>query len=126
VYISRNIIFNETELTENISVKDLPQDITALTNTITINMFTKNKENKSIAARTRKTTFKIKLLKEAIEVTKIFTKFINMIILRRDPNIVYENLIKKNPTLLKIIIAKIISNKDKPSYEIAIASSKIF
>jgi hypothetical protein len=52
-------------------------------------------------------------------------KFIDMIALRRIPNIVYENLIKKNFTLSKIIIIKIILNKNKPSYEIAIASPKI-
>jgi hypothetical protein len=88
-------------------------------------MLTENKKNKFITARTRKTIFKIKLPKEVIKVTKIFTKFINIIILYRNPNIVYENLIKKNFTLSKIIIIKIILNKNKPSYEIAIASPKI-
>jgi hypothetical protein len=89
-------------------------------------MFTKNKENEFIAARTRKTIFKIELSKEVVRITKIFTKFINMITLRRNPNIVYKNLIKEDPTLLKIIIAKAIPNEDKPSYEIAMASSEIF
>jgi hypothetical protein len=126
MHILRDVIFNETELTGNINVKDLPQDITAPTNTTTINTFTENKKNKSIAARIRKTIFKIELPKEAIEVTKIFTKFIDMIVPRRNPNIVYENLIEKDPTLSKIIIIKIIFNEDKPSYEIAMANSEIF
>jgi hypothetical protein len=76
----------------------------------------------SNTARIRKTTFKIKLFKEAMRITKIFTKFINIIVLRRNPNIVYENLIKENSTLSKIIITKIIPNKDNPSYKIAIAN----
>jgi hypothetical protein len=58
-------------------------------------------------------------------ITKIFAKFINIIALRRNPNIVYENLIKKDLILLKIMIIKIIFNEDKLSYEIAIASFKI-
>jgi hypothetical protein len=61
-----------------------------------------------------------------MEIIKIFTKFINMIISRRNPNIVYKNLIKENPILLKVMIAKIIPNKDKPSYETAIANPEIF
>jgi hypothetical protein len=69
-------------------------------------MFTKNKENEFIAARIRKTIFKIELPKEAVRFIKIFAKFINMIISRRNPNIVYENLIKENSILLKIIIIK--------------------
>jgi hypothetical protein len=52
-------------------------------------------------------------------------KFIDMVVSRRNPNIVYENLIKNNPILSKIIIIKIIPNEDKPSYETAIASPKI-
>jgi hypothetical protein len=126
MHISRNMIFNETKLTGNINVRNFPQNTTAPTNTTTINTLTKNKKNKSIAARIRKTIFKIKLPKEAVKITKIFTKFINMIVLRRNPNIVYENLIEKDSILLKIIIAKIIFNKDKSSYEITIANSKIF
>jgi hypothetical protein len=125
-YISRDITFNETELTENISVKILFQSITAPTNTTTIHMFTENKENESIAAQTRKTRFKIELPKKAVEITKISTKFINVIISRRNSNIVYENLIEENLILSKVIIIKSISNKDKPSYEIAIANFKIF
>jgi hypothetical protein len=66
------------------------------------------------------------LPKKAIEIIKIFTKFINIIISCRNPNIVYENIIKKDLTLLKIIIIKIIPNEDKPSYEIAIANFEIF
>jgi hypothetical protein len=69
---------------------------------------------------------KLNYLKKIIEITKIFTKFINIIVPRRNPNIVYENLIEENPILSKIIIIKIISNKDKPSYEITIANFKIF
>jgi hypothetical protein len=125
VHISRNIIFNETELIGNINVKNLPQNTTAPTNITITNIFTKNKENKSIAARIRKTIFKIKLPKEAVEITKISAKFIDIITLHRNPNIVYEDLIKENPTLPKIIIIKIISNKNKPSYETIIASLKI-
>jgi hypothetical protein len=113
-------------LAGNINIKNLPQNIIAPTNTTTINTLTKNKENKFIAARTRKTISKTELLKEVVGITKIFAKFINMIISRRDPNIVYENLIKKDSILLKIMIAKIISNKDKPSYEIAITNFEIF
>jgi hypothetical protein len=126
VHTSRNIIFNETELTGNINVKNFSQNITAPTNTITINIFTKNKENKFIAARIRKTIFKIKLFKEAIEVTKIFAKFIDIIASRRNPNIVYEDLIKENSILLKAMIIKIIPKKDKSSYEITIINPKIF
>jgi hypothetical protein len=59
-------------------------------------------------------------------VTKIFTKFINMVALRRDPNIVYENFIEEDLILSKIMIVKAILNKDKPSYEIAIANSEVF
>jgi hypothetical protein len=59
-------------------------------------------------------------------VTKIFTKFIDMIALRRNSNIVYENLIEEDLILSKIMIVKIIFNEDKSSYEIAIISSKIF
>jgi hypothetical protein len=89
-------------------------------------MLTKNKENESIAARIRKTTFKIELPKEAVGVTKISAKFINIVASRRNPNIVYENFIKENPILSKIMIIKIIFNKDKPSYEIAIVNPEIF
>jgi hypothetical protein len=89
-------------------------------------MLAENKEDEFIAARIRKTIFKIELPKKVVEVTKISAKFINIIISRRNPNIVYENLIKENSILQKIIIVKIILNKDKPSYKIAIASPKIF
>jgi hypothetical protein len=134
IYISRNMIFNEAELIRNISVEGFFQNITALINTITINIFAENKENESIAARIRKTIFKIifkaELSKEInskiMEITKISAKFISVIIPRRDPNIVYENLIKKNLILSKIIIIKTISNEDKPSYETAIINLKIF
>jgi hypothetical protein len=125
VHISRDIIFNETELAGNINVKSLFQNIIASTNIIITNMFTENKVNEFIAARIRKTIFKIKLFKEAVEITKISAKFIDIIILRRDPNIVYENLIEKDSTLSKIMIVKIIPNKDKPSYEAAIANPEI-
>ena len=60
-----------------------------------------------------------------MEITKISAKFINMIVLRRNPNIVYKDFIKEDPTLSKAIIAKTIPNKDKPSYEIAIINLKI-
>jgi hypothetical protein len=89
------MIFNEAELIGNINIRDLPQNITASTNTIITNILTKNKENEPIAARIRKITFKIELSKEAIEITEISAKFINIIVPRRNPNIVYENLIKK-------------------------------
>jgi hypothetical protein len=75
--------------------------------------------------RIRKTTSKTELPKEIIKITKISAKLINMIVPRRNPNIVYENLIEKDPILSKIIIAKIISNKDKPSYETAMTNPKI-
>jgi hypothetical protein len=125
VHTSQDIIFNEAELIRNISVKDLPQNITALTNTTIINTLTENKKNKSITARTRKTIFKIELPKEVVEIIKISAKFIDIIVSRRNPNIVYENLIEKNLILSKTIIAKIISNKDKPSYEITMVNPKI-
>jgi hypothetical protein len=89
-------------------------------------MLTENKENKYIITRIRKITYKIELFKKVMRVTEISAKFINIIILRRNPNIVYENIIEKNLILLKIIIAKAIFNKDKPSYEIAITNSEIF
>jgi hypothetical protein len=126
VYISRNVIFNETELIGNISVKGFPQDITAPINIITINTFTENKKDKFIAARTRKTIFKIELPKKAIGIIKISAKFINIIVLRRNPNIVYENFIEEDFILSKIMIIKIIFNENKPSYEITMISSKIF
>jgi hypothetical protein len=100
--------------------------ITAPINIIIINTLTENKENKFIAARIRKIISKIKLLKEVVKVIKISAKFINIIISRRNPNIVYENLIEENFILLKIIIIKIIFNEDKSLYEIAMVSFKIF
>jgi hypothetical protein len=66
------------------------------------------------------------LLKEVIEIIKISAKLIDMIVSRRNPNIVYKNLIEEDPILPKIIIIKTIPNKDKPSYEIAITNPKIF
>jgi hypothetical protein len=126
VYILRDIIFNEAELIRNISVENFLQDIIASTNIITTNMFTENKENEFIAARIRKIIFKIELLKEAVGIIKISAKFIDIIILRRNPNIVYENLIEEDPILSKVIIVKIIPNEDKPSYEVAMVNSEIF
>jgi hypothetical protein len=126
VHTSRNIIFNEAELIKNMNVKNFSQNITAPINIITTNMFTENKKDKFIAARTHKIIFKIKLSKKIVRIIKISAKFINIIVSCRNPNIVYENLIKENLILSKIIIIKIISNKDKSSYEIAIASSEIF
>jgi hypothetical protein len=68
-------------------------------------MFAENKKIESIAAKTRKTIFKIiskiELSKEAVEITEIFTKFINIIVPRRNLNIVYEDLIEEDPILLK-------------------------
>jgi hypothetical protein len=61
-----------------------------------------------------------------VKVTKISAKFIDIIVSRRNPNIVYENLIKEDPILSKTIIVKAIPNKNKPSYEAAIINSKIF
>jgi hypothetical protein len=95
-------------------------------NIIITNIFAKYKEDESIAAQIRKIIFKIKLFKEVVEITEISAKFINMIVLRRNPNIVYENFIEEDLILSKIMIAKIISNKDKPSCEIAMANFKIF
>jgi hypothetical protein len=60
-----------------------------------------------------------------VGVIKISAKLINMVALRRNPNIVYENLIEKDFILSKIMIVKIIFNEDKPSYEIAMANSEI-
>jgi hypothetical protein len=125
VHISRDMIFNETELAGNMSVEGLSQDITAPTNIIITSMLTENKENESIAARIRKAIFKIELPKEAVGVTKISTKFIDMIAPRRNPNIVYENFIEEDPILSKIMIAKTIPNKDKSSYEAAMANPEI-
>jgi hypothetical protein len=128
VHTSRNIIFNEVELAENISVKGFLQNIIASTNTTITSIFAENKENKEnkfIAAKIRKTTFKIKLPKKVVEIIEISAKFINIIVLRRNPNIVYENFIKENLILPKVMTVKIISNKDKPSYEIAIANPEI-
>jgi hypothetical protein len=116
------MIFNEAELAGNMSVRNLSLNITALINITTINILAENKENESIAARIRKATFKVELPKEAVGVTKASAKFIGVIALRRDPNIVYEDLIEENPTLSKAMIAKIIFNEDKSSYEAAMAS----
>jgi hypothetical protein len=89
-------------------------------------MFAENKEDKSIAARIRKTIFKTELPKEVMRVIEISAKFIDVIIPRHNPNIVYENLIEENLTLPKVIIIKIISNKNKPSYEAAMVNFEIF
>jgi methionine synthase II (cobalamin-independent) len=126
VHISRNMIFNEIELAGNISVRDLPQSITAPTNITTTNMLTENKENESIAARIRKIISKTKLSKEAVKIIKVSAKLIDMIAPRRNPNIVYKDLIKENLTLPKAMIIKIIPNEDKPSYEITMISLEIF
>jgi hypothetical protein len=61
-----------------------------------------------------------------VGIIKICTKFINMIVSRRNPNIVYENFIEENLILSKIIIVKTISNENMPSYKIAIINLKIF
>jgi hypothetical protein len=113
-------------LTGNINIEGLSQNITASINITITSTFTENKKDEFIAARIRKTIFKIKLFKEAIEVTKIFAKFIDIIASRRNPNIVYEDLIKENSILLKAMIIKIIPKKDKSSYEITIINPKIF
>jgi hypothetical protein len=93
-------------------------------------MLTENKENEFIAARIRKiiskTISKTELPKKIIKIIKISAKFIDIIASRRNPNIVYENLIKENPILPKIIITKTIPNKNKPSYEITMANLKAF
>jgi hypothetical protein len=89
-------------------------------------MLTENKEDESIAARTRKTTSKTELPKEAVGVTKAPAKLIGVVAPRRNPNIVYENLIVEDPTLPKAMIAKAIPNEDKPSYEAAMASPEAF
>jgi hypothetical protein len=93
-------------------------------------MLAENKEHEFIAARTRKAIskaiFKAELSKEAVRIIEISAKLIDMIAPYRDPNIVYENIIKEDPILSKIMITKIIPNKNKSSYEIAMASSKIF
>jgi hypothetical protein len=89
-------------------------------------MFTKNKKILFIAARIRKIIFKVKLFKEVVKIKNISAKFINIIVSRRNSNIVYEDLIEEDFILLKIIIVKIIFNKDKSSYEIAIINFEIF
>jgi hypothetical protein len=61
-----------------------------------------------------------------MRIIKVSAKFINMIVLRRNSNIVYEDFIKEDPILSKIIIVKIIFNKNKSSYEIAMTNFKIF
>jgi hypothetical protein len=126
VHISRDMIFNETELIRNINVKGLSQNIIAFINITITNMFTENKEDESIAARIRKTIFKIELLKEAVEIIKVSAKFIDVVASRRNSNIVYEDLIEENSILLKVMIIKAIFNKDKPSYETAMANLEIF
>jgi hypothetical protein len=133
MHISRDMIFNEAELVGNMSIRNLPQDITALINIIIISLLAENKENKenkSIAAKIRKTIFKIifkiELSKEVVRITEIFAKFIDMIVSRRNPNIVYEDFIEENLILSKIMIVKTISNKDKSSYEAAMINLKIF
>jgi hypothetical protein len=76
VYILRDMIFNEAELIENMSVGDFPQNITAPTNIITISMLTENKDDEFIATRIRKIIFKIELSKEAVGVTEISSDMI--------------------------------------------------
>jgi hypothetical protein len=61
-----------------------------------------------------------------VGITEIFAKFIDIIVSRRNPNVVYENFIEENLILSKIIIIKIIFNEDKPLYEVTIANFKIF
>jgi hypothetical protein len=67
------VIFNETELAENMSVGGLSQNIIAPTNIITINMLTENKEDEFIPERIRKSIFKIELPKETVGVIKILS-----------------------------------------------------
>jgi hypothetical protein len=126
VHISRDIIFNEAELAGNISVENLSQSTTAPINITITSMLTENKKDESIAARTRKATFKIELPKEAVGIIKVFAKLIDVVAPRRNPNIVYEDLIEKDPILSKIIIAKTIPNEDKSSYEAAMTSPETF
>jgi hypothetical protein len=61
-----------------------------------------------------------------VGITEIFAKFIDIIVSRRNPNVVYEIFIEENLILSKIIIIKIIFNEDKPLYEVTIANFKIF
>jgi len=59
---------------------------------------------------------------EAVGVTGPFTKFIGVVVPRRNLNIVYEDLIENESPLPKALVAKlIIENDDKPSYNTAIA-----
>jgi hypothetical protein len=124
------MIFNEAELAGNMSVRGLSQGITAPTNITTTSMFAENKKDESIATRIRKIifkiTFKAELPKEAVGVIKVSAKLIDVVASCWDPNIVYEDLIEEDPTLLKVMIVKAILNEDKPSYEIAMANPEIF
>ncbi len=57
-----------------------------------------------------------------MKVTGPLTKFIGVVVPRRNFNIMYEDLIEKEPPLLKTLVAKLaIENDDKSSYDITIA-----
>ncbi len=62
------------------------------------------------------------VISEAVGVTGPPAKFINIIVPRRNLDIIYEDLIEKEPPLPKTLAAKLaIENDDKPSYDAAIA-----
>jgi hypothetical protein len=62
-----------------------------------------------------------------VEVTEASTKFVDIIVSRRNFNIIYKEFYEENPPLPKIIITKIIiNNENKSSYETAMAGPEIY
>jgi hypothetical protein len=140
VHTSRDVTFNEAELAGSKDVGDPSQGATApattASDTSTIPTTTANTEETDedaedgpVAGRTRKATNKAELPKKALQkavgATEAPMKFVGVIILPRDPNIVYEELYEEDLPLPKTIIAKLVThNEDKPSYETAMAGSE--
>jgi hypothetical protein len=61
-----------------------------------------------------------------VGIIKVSAKFIDIVALRRNSNIVYKDFIEEDLILPKIMIIKIIFNEDKSSYEVAMANPEIF
>jgi hypothetical protein len=94
--------FNDTELIKSMNVRDLPQNATASTAFTIITTSTLLLTNVKIslsARRAGKTTFKTALLRkvipDAVEITKIFMKFTNIVVSRRNPDKCMKILLRR-------------------------------
>ncbi len=62
-----------------------------------------------------------------MRVTRPFIKLINIIVPRRNLNIIYEDLIEDEPPLSKTLVIKLATESDnKPLYNVAIAGPERF